>query len=85
MTIKRIKDEIAEMEQLYGHERAGAGPDADDLKALADSHTALLEAAKRLREFFGLDKFNLGDEGLDRVASILRNAIQQAEQAEGEG
>jgi hypothetical protein len=72
MSIKETKEQIAALdaELFYGN---GA---VDGLRALADSHTALLEAAKTTIADWGHDTCGGVDCGFD----VLHATIRQAEE-----
>jgi hypothetical protein len=85
MTIKQTKEQIA---GLDAYDIAGVDGNevcqstdlhTDDLKALADSHTALLEAAKGVWAFRDSVESPMSDDQLYPAMDVLGAAIEQAE------
>jgi predicted deacylase len=86
MSIKQTKEQIAAYPTYDGWASLHSGDDSSPtvmpishLIALANSHTALLEAAKGFIAAF------YATENLEGDVGALQAAVQQAEQAEGEG
>jgi hypothetical protein len=73
MSIKETKEQIADLKWAhFVNQNDGTSPiEVPDLKALADSHTALLEAAK------GIDEYVCQDSDM---AFRIMAAVEQAEQ-----